>query len=357
MLSFFIQWIAWILLYLITYLPTLLNSTKIYWDYILYNHVFLGSINFFLFYLVAFYILPIIGIRLKKWVLLTVICIVFVFAFTYLKFRVEMYRMDQATVAQRALYKGAPSARKPIPESRGVFSYRFRIYIQTNIYYTLSIIFIAFAYRLLIAWYLQERLRRELEGQKMQAELSFLKLQVNPHFLFNALNNIYSLAVMENSRRTGNSILKLSDLMRYMLYEKEDAENRVSIDKEIKHINSYIDLERMRHTNPVFINFSIEGDTANKRIAPLLLFPLIENACKHGLLTDPEKPVDIELKIQNQQAHFCIENWINTHVKDKTGGIGIDNVKRRLDLLYGKSYTLDIQSTPEKFIVNLHLPL
>ncbi|HEX6181280.1 MAG TPA: histidine kinase, partial [Chitinophagaceae bacterium] len=159
-LSFFIQWIAWILLYLITYLPTLLNSTKIYWDYLLYNHVLLGSINFFLFYLVAFYILPVIGIRLRKWVLLTIICIVLVFAFSYLKFRVEMYRMDQATVAQRALYKGAPSARKPIPESRGVFSYRFRIYIQTNIYYTLSIIFIAFAYRLLIAWYLQERLRR-----------------------------------------------------------------------------------------------------------------------------------------------------------------------------------------------------
>ena len=113
----------------------------------------------------------------------------------------------------------------------------------------------------------------------------------------------------------------------------------------------------MRHTDHVFINFSMEGDMAGKKIAPLLLFPLIENACKHGVLTDPARPVDIQLKAQAQQIHFSIENWINAYVKDKTGGIGIENVKKRLDLLYGASYTLNIQSTPEKYIVNLHLPL
>ncbi len=127
------------------------------------------------------------------------------------------------------------------------FSYRFRTYLQINIYNTLSIIFIAFAYRLMIAWFLQEKIRKELENQKLQAELSFLKMQVNPHFLFNALNNIYSLAVMEKSKKTGDSIMKLSELMRYVLYEKEDAENKVSLDKEIRHINSYIDLEKLRH--------------------------------------------------------------------------------------------------------------
>jgi two-component system, LytTR family, sensor kinase len=357
LLSFFIHWIAWILLYLITYLPTLLNSTLIIWEGILFNYVILGSVNFFLFYLVAFFILPKVGFKQQRWVLLTVICFILALLFSYGKFRMERYR-GAMLLKQSAMGKVAPpSYKKPTKPDLGPFSYNFRTYIQQYIYHTLSIIFIAFAYRLLIAWYLQEKLRRELEGQKLQAELSFLKLQVNPHFLFNALNNIYSLAVMENSRRTGNSILKLSDLMRYMLYEKEDAENKVSIDKEIRHINSYIDLEKMRHTDPIFINFSMEGDMTGKKIAPLLLFPLIENACKHGLLTDPEKPVNIDLNIQEHQIHFLIENWINTYVKDQTGGIGIDNVRKRLDLLYGKSYMLHIQQTAEKYIVNLHLPL
>jgi two-component system LytT family sensor kinase len=208
-----------------------------------------------------------------------------------------------------------------------------------------------------VAWWWQEKIRKELENQKLQAELSFLKMQVNPHFLFNALNNIYSLAVMEKGQKTGDSIMKLSDLMRYVLYEKEDEQNRVSLDKEIRHINSYIDLEKLRHAGDIYINFAIEGDTNGKRIAPLLLFPLIENACKHGILTDPENPVNIQLTISDHQLYFTIENTINTYLKDKVGGIGIPNVQKRLDLLYGGKSSLDITKSAGKFIVNLHVPL
>jgi LytS/YehU family sensor histidine kinase len=250
-----------------------------------------------------------------------------------------------------------PNTRTPVKEPLGFFSYRFRTYFQLYIYHTASIVIGALAYYLFIAWFLQEKLRRELENEKLQAELSFLKLQVNPHFLFNALNNIYSLAVIENSARTSTSILMLSDMMRYMLYEKEDEENKVSLEKEIRHINSYIDLERMRQTDPVFINFSIEGETGGKRIAPLLIFPLIENACKHGVLTDPAKPVDISLKLTNEGIEFSIVNYVNTYFKDKTGGIGLQNVRKRLDLLYGGNYKLDLQNTGERFIVYLKLPL
>jgi LytS/YehU family sensor histidine kinase len=281
--------------------------------------------------------------------------LVLALAFAFLKFRLEDFR------AQRLMQKipggTVLNPRNPIHQSLSFFSYRFRNYLQVNMSNTLSIIFIAFAYRLLVAWYLQEKIRKELENQKLQAELSFLKMQVNPHFLFNALNNIYSLAVMENSRKTGDSIMKLSELMRYVLYEKEDGENKVSLDKEIRHINSYIDLEKLRHEGDVYINFSIEGETTGKRIVPLLLFPLIENACKHGVLTKAKKPVDIELKVSDHQLHFRIENFINTYQKDQIGGIGIQNVQKRLDLLYGKKYTLDVKSTDDKFIVNLQLPL
>jgi LytS/YehU family sensor histidine kinase len=182
-------------------------------------------------------------------------------------------------------------------------------------------------------------------------------MQVNPHFLFNALNNIYSLAVSEKGKKTGDSIMKLSELMRYVLYEKEDDQNRVSLDKEIKHINSYIDLVKLRYEGDVYINFSIEGYPNGKRIAPLLLFPLIENASKHGILTDPGKPVDIELKVTDQFLDFSIHNFKNFDMKDQAGGIGIQNVQKRLDLLYGNKYKLDVKETDDKFFVDLQLPL
>ena len=248
-------------------------------------------------------------------------------------------------------------SRKPLPESLGIFSYRFGNYFNRQILTNVSVVVVAFAYRLLLLWFQQEKLRKELENQKLKAELSFLKLQVNPHFLFNALNNIYSLSVMEKSTKTGQSVMKLSELMRYVLYEKEDAQNRVSLDKEIRHINSYIDLEKLRHPGDVYINFSIEGEINGKRIVPLLLFPLIENACKHGILSDAQKPVDINLKVTDHQLNFSIENTINSYQKDDVGGIGLPNVHKRLDLLYGKKYTLDVSKAADRFIVNLQLPL
>jgi LytS/YehU family sensor histidine kinase len=182
-------------------------------------------------------------------------------------------------------------------------------------------------------------------------------MQVNPHFLFNALNNIYSLAVIEDSKMTGNSILKLSDLLRYMLYEKEDTESKVSLDREIDHINSYIDLEKLRHLGQMYVNFSIEGDVNGKRIVPLLLFPLLENAFKHGILTEKDKPVSIDLKITDRHLEFAISNFKNNYQKDTVGGIGLQNVKKRLDLIYGEAYKFDIDQGEDRFTVNLLLPL
>src|SRR5437764_6663610 len=178
-------------------------------------------------------------------------------------------------------------------------------------------------------------------------------MQINRHFLFNALNNIYSLAVIEDSKRTGGSILKLSELLRYMLYEKEDNESKVSLDREIHYINSFIELEKLRHEGGIYVNFSIEGEVDGKRIAPLLLSPLIENAFKHGILTEKNKPVNIDLKISDQNLQFSISNFKSTYEKANIGGIGLVNVKKRLDLLYGKKYNLDIQQTEDRFSVDL----
>ena len=351
---FLVHWMAWLALHFIAFLPTFVNITIIQWESFVFAHFLIPTLSFLLFYIVAFFIIPKMATLEKRWFWIVAASMILAIILTYLKFRLQTY-MNEYLLDKSTMFNKFP--RRISTDSLGPFSYRFRSYFQLNVLTNVSVVVVAFAYRLLLLWFQQEKLRKELENQKLKAELSFLKMQVNPHFLFNALNNIYSLAVMEKSKKTGESIMKLSDLMRYVLYEKEDEENKVSLEKEIRHINSYIDLEKLRHLGDVNINFSIEGSINGKRVAPLLLFPLIENACKHGILTDAEKPVDIHLKTNDHQLDFTIENYINTYEKDKTGGIGIQNVQKRLELLYGKKYSLDVNQTGDKFIVHLHLPL
>lgn len=353
-LVFLIHWLGWIALHFIAFIPQWVNSTNmIYGESFIFTHFVIPTINFLLFYIVAFYIMPRMASLQKRWFWVVASSMLLAIIFSYLKFRLEIYFSDY-------LFSKSPFNKLPrriSTESLGLFSYRFGNHLQAKGLITVSVIVVAFAYRLLLLWFQQEKIRKDLENQKLQAELSFLKMQVNPHFLFNALNNIYSLAVMEKSKKTGDSIMKLSDLMRYVLYEKEDAQNKVSLNKEIRHINSYIDLEKLRHPGDVYINFSIEGETNDKRIAPLLLFPLIENACKHGILTDPQKPVNIQLNVNAQHLNFSIENFNNGYLKDEVGGIGLPNVQKRLELIYEGKYTLDVKKTGEKFLVNLQLPL
>jgi sensor histidine kinase YesM len=351
---FLVHWMAWLLLHFIVNIPLVVNSQIVYWESFAFAHFLIPTLSFLLFYFVAFFIIPKMATLQKRWFWIVAASMVLAILLTYLKFRLQIFQ-NEYMLNKSAMFNKVP--RRITTESLGPFSYRFRSYVQINILTNVSVVVVAFAYRLLLLWFQQEKLRKELENQKLKAELSFLKMQVNPHFLFNALNNIYSLAVMEKGKKTGESIMKLSELMRYVLYEKEDEENKVSLEKEIRHINSYIDLEKLRHLDDVNINFSIEGSINGKRVAPLLLFPLIENACKHGILTNAEKPVDIHLKTNDHQLDFTIENYINTYEKDKTGGIGIQNVQKRLELLYGKKYSLDVNQNGEKFIVHLHLPL
>ncbi|WP_066408993.1 sensor histidine kinase [Flavisolibacter tropicus] len=353
-LTFFTHWGTWQLLHLIVFLPTLVNS-KIFTQFFLFNHIILVFINFLLFYIVAFYIMPRMGLQKKKWAWVVIASLLLAILFTYFKFRLQWYHTDyllQHNPGYQRMFKNKIPA-----EPQGFFSYLFRTYFQTNILTNVSIVIVAFAYRLSVNWYQQEKIRKELENQRLRAELSYLKMQVNPHFLFNALNNIYSLAVIENSKRTGDSIMKLSDLMRYVLYEKEDEEHKVRLDNEIRHINSYIDLERLRHEGELYVNFSIEGEPSTCRIAPLLLFPLIENAFKHGIRGVAEKPINIELKITGKHLEFYIQNYKNEYMKDKVGGIGIQNVRKRLNLLYPNQYTLDVKETDDQFFVKLQLPL
>ncbi|HTD99408.1 MAG TPA: sensor histidine kinase [Mucilaginibacter sp.] len=215
-------------------------------------------------------------------------------------------------------------------------------------------LFLSTALKFGIDWFLNERIQRDLENQRLSAELAFLKSQINPHFLFNSLNSIYSLAY-QKSDTTPEAILKLSEIMRYMLYESND--NKVELSKELQYLQNYIDLQKIRFGNKAFVDFKITGEVGGQKIVPLLLIAFIENAFKHGVANDPEAPIRLLINLDGTKLHFYMENKKHTMNRDTEGGIGLNNVKRRLDLLYPGKYTLDIKDDPNMYTCELSLVL
>ncbi|WP_339880448.1 histidine kinase [uncultured Algoriphagus sp.] len=201
------------------------------------------------------------------------------------------------------------------------------------------------------SWYTLQ----QVEKEKLSLELNSLKTQINPHFLFNSLNSIYSQALTK-SDQTSETVLELSNLLRYMLYEVE--EDKVPLVKEVEMLENYIELQKLRLEEGSKVGFTIEGDLERVVIAPLLLFPLVENAFKHGMKDDSEQEfIEIKLKVDTAIS-FSIKNklgQIDDMEKGKYGGIGLENVKRRLELIYPKSHEFEIIKTKSEFQVNLTL--
>lgn len=202
-----------------------------------------------------------------------------------------------------------------------------------------------------------ERERKERENENLKSELSLLRSQVSPHFMFNVLNNLASLA-RKKSDLLESVIIQLSHLMRYMLYES--GEKMVTLDKEIEYLKSYIDLQKLRFGNDISINFETHVTKGDLPIEPMLLIPFVENAFKHGMgiITDPL--IMIKLSLDEHAMNFSVKNKFNTIItetKDPSSGIGIQNVRRRLDLLYKDLYELKINEAGQWFIVELKLIL
>ncbi len=214
--------------------------------------------------------------------------------------------------------------------------------------------------KILNDWLKHERDRKDLETQTMQSELRFLKSQINPHFLFNTLNSLYALT-LKKSDAAPEIVIKLSEMMRYMLYECN--ERRVPLRKEVQYIQNYLDLERLRQGQNAEITFELSGDIGEQQIAPLMFTPFLENSFKHGLNNQIEHGfVRIALEVQQQKVHLEIENSkapvkpVQNHAKP-SGGIGLVNVRRRLNLIYPKHYSLKVQDQPNTYKVNLELYL
>lgn len=206
-----------------------------------------------------------------------------------------------------------------------------------------------------VQWYKDQKRKSELIMEKQASELALLKSQINPHFLFNTLNNIYSL-VYQKSDIAPSVVLKLSEIMRYTLYEVNV--DRVPLKDEIEYIKNYIELQSLRYLKKDIIRMNIKCDSGDKYISPMLMIPFIENAFKHSDKGNGMPPINLDLFCSGDNILFCIENYYlkdKTSNNDKNGGIGLRNVKRRLDLIYNENYKLDIDKSENKFSVKLEL--
>ena len=234
------------------------------------------------------------------------------------------------------------------PESENVSS--FLIQVRHNILLYIAVILFSILLRVRMKLLETERL-------KHHAELGTLRNQINPHFLFNTLNNIYAFAIRERASLTASSILKLSGMMRYVV--TETSSEFVPLQKEINYTNDYIELVKMRITETLHLSYVVTGTITDQKIAPLVLMPFIENAFKHGVNPDKESYISIRIEIANTELMLTVENQkVNLHHSlNGRSGIGIENTKSRLELHYPKNYFLSIHEDPDHYRVQLNIEL
>ena len=202
-----------------------------------------------------------------------------------------------------------------------------------------------------------QQAQRETENERLKSELSFLRSQISPHFMFNLMNSLVSLN-RKKSNLVEPVLLKMSDLLRYMLYEKDDKQ--ISLENEVKYVQNYIDLQKIRFADYVEISFLTTQPLLNKNIEPMLLIPFVENAFKHGTGMVEKPIIKIELETSINQLIFRVTNKFvadKIEAKDGASGIGLVNVKRRLELLYPKQYVLSVTEKDSLYVVDLWLNL
>jgi hypothetical protein len=206
---------------------------------------------------------------------------------------------------------------------------------------------------LILVWVFEQwKWLQNLKAEKYKTELSLLRAQINPHFFFNTLNNLYALTI-KNSKQAPEVILKLSDMMRYTIYEGE--KETVKLQDEIEYLNNYIELHRIRYKKTVEITFNHNVDT-NTTITPLLYIILLENAFKHGIETLTENAfININLFEDDDFIHFHIENNFDTKEINESAGIGLKNLKRRLSLLYNQKHKLVVNKSRDTYRATLKI--
>jgi LytS/YehU family sensor histidine kinase len=236
----------------------------------------------------------------------------------------------------------------------------FSVYLVYNSVISFFILLVGLSYALIKYWIQNEKLKRVLLEEKLSTEMAFLKSKINPHFLFNVLNSFYAKSLRHNVPELADGIAKLAELMRYMVYETN--EDKVSLEKEIHHLKNFIQVYQLRiaEEDDVFVNFDIQGEINAAKISPMLLIPFVENAIKHGVDPQTKSIIDISLKVVQKKLYFRVSNTIRQGtygLEEESSGFGLDNLKKRLSILYPKAYTLETKEEKGYFISLLHLQL
>jgi len=246
-----------------------------------------------------------------------------------------------------------------MPEYAGLTTRIDLSYAITVILGEIYVVAFVTAIKLAIDWTKQRQYLAATSEMLLENELKYLRSQIQPHFFFNTLNNLYSLTI-DKSDKAPDLILKLSDLMKYFLYET--GKEFQTLKNEVSHIKDYIDIEKLRYDEALKVNFKIDGKTKKVLIKPLMLIPLVENAFKHGARNSTKNGyIDIDLKATKNLLDFRVENSFEKQtkkIKAQIGGIGLANLKKRLELNYGPDfYSLDIIKEKNKYIAHLKVTL
>jgi len=238
------------------------------------------------------------------------------------------------------------------------------VFANNGLSNTISFIFVivfglSIAYFFLKEWSRVEKMRSDLAAVQLDTEVKFLKSQVNPHFLFNTLNNLFSMAQKKGNDDLADGISKLSGMMRYMIYESN--EEKVPLKKEIEYLEDCIQLNKLRYADKeAIVKFDYLSETDDIFIAPMLFIPFVENAFKHGVVIGQSSNIDILLSVNGNELTFTCTNADHSHVQKMNGdssGVGLDNVRRRLQLLYPGKHQLQITKGDDQYKVELKITL
>jgi Putative regulator of cell autolysis len=317
---------------------------------LLITHVLSNNIYLIIFfYFNTYFLIPKL-LNNKYWFWYVVTCIIFLVGFVYVPKEIaDLINGTHDVFPQKAL----PIIKKPGPPMPN--QNRFILFSgRTALFFFVYLVSTSFT--LAQNWLSAERRSEEIEHEKINTELSFLKSQINPHFFFNTLNNIYALAVTD-SNQTAAAIMKLSSIMRYVISETKG--HSVELKNEVDFVKNYIDLQLFRLTDKVFVDFKCEGNIEDKIIIPLLFMPFVENAFKYGVSTKEKTTISISLQVVENSLSFKVVNTIFNHTGALTeaNGIGIQNVKRRLELVYPNNHTLQVFERNNQFHVELNINL
>lgn len=306
-----------------------------------------------LFYVNYLYLVPKFLLQ-KKYGTYFSIALSVIILFMMVRFNYTMPRFHQENRARLEQM----TAREMPPEVAPDFKLRRKeplfFKFAPSIFYFL-ILAISSIIKILAEYYQNEQKKLIAESHRTSTELNYLRKQTNPHFLFNSLNSIYSLA-HKKSDLVPDAIVTLSELMRYMLYETDNKV--VPLEKEINYIQNYIELQKLRLNSIENITINVHGDSKNKFIEPLLLISFVENAFKYGTDYKGASHVKIKINIEEENLLFFIENKIESHLPDpENSGIGLANIKNRLDLIYPNAHELKIEQDLKFYKVYLNLEL